>query len=88
MSDTEPVGGSFREYRQLILAHIESSNRRQDAIEDAITEMKVQMGVLLVKVSLIVATIVLVVGTAATVVVSAAVKGAAAQVVEDARDEG
>jgi F0F1-type ATP synthase membrane subunit c/vacuolar-type H+-ATPase subunit K len=79
--------GSFREYRKLIIAHMESSNRRQRALEEALTEIRVQMGVLVVKVGLLVAVLMLVGGTVATYVVSAAVKATAEQIVEEP-DEG
>lgn len=76
--------GSFHEYRKLIVAHMESSNRRQDALEESITEIRVQMGVLVVKVGLLVAVLMLVGGTVATFVVSAVVKATAVQIAEDA----
>ena len=88
MSD-EQDGGSFQEYRKLIIAHMESSNRRQDALEETITDIRVQMGVLVVKVGLLVAVLMLVGGSIATYVVSAAVKTAAHQIAEETgTDEG
>lgn len=59
----------FREYRRLILAHMEASTSRQSALEDGLLDMRVQMGVLVVKVSLIVAVASLVLGTWVTVVI-------------------
>lgn len=76
--------GSFQEYRKLILAHMESSSRRQNALDDAITEIRVQMGVLVVKVGLLVGVLMLVGGTVATYVVSAAVTAAAKQIISTA----
>lgn len=67
-------GGSFREYRQLILAHMESSDRRQSAMEKIVTDLKVQMGVLVVKVSLVVGIIILISGAIATAIVRNAVE--------------
>jgi len=77
-------GGSFQEYRKLIIAHMESSNRRQDALEDAITEIRVQMGVLVVKVGLIVSLLLVVGGTISTYVVSSVVKATAHEVAYEA----
>lgn len=79
----EQEGGSFQEYRKLIIAHMESSNRRQDALEETIAEIRVQMGVLVVKVGLLVTVLMLVGGSIATYVVSTAVKAAAYQIAED-----
>jgi len=78
MSDEQD--GSFQDYRKLIIAHMESSNRRQDALEDAIMEIRVQMGVLVVKVGLLVGVLVLVGGTISTYVVSSVVKAAAHEI--------
>ena len=84
MSDGhEEGGGSFREYRQLILAHIKASNRRQDAVEDAITEMKVKMGVLVVKVGIIVAIAVTVGGAVTTYLVKTTMDSVMEQTAED-----
>lgn len=63
----------FSEYRRLFQAHIESSNKRQDAMEDQLTEIKVAMGVFTVKLSLIVGAVVLVGGIVATSVVRTSV---------------
>jgi hypothetical protein len=76
----EQEGGSFREYRKLIIAHMESSNRRQAALEDAIVDIRVQMGVVVVKVGLIVSLLLIVGGTISTYVVSAAVKTTAHEI--------
>ena len=71
------AGGDFREYRRLILAHMESSTARQSALEDSLLELRVQLGVLVVKVSLIVAMGALAAGAIVTLAVRNATTPAA-----------
>jgi hypothetical protein len=59
----------FSDYRLLFERHIDTSNQRQSASEEAITDLKVAMSVFTVKLSLIVGTLVLIGGLVITTVI-------------------
>lgn len=61
-------GDNFAEYRRLIMAQQESMERRLDQVEESIVGLKVQMGVLVVKIGLLVAGFALVGAPVATYV--------------------